>query len=111
MNRKTNNVSLVLFLASALVALAAYGADRANVPIASNWLDWLADRIYAGLPLLQRLLPFGRMYLSASAVGLGFFLLATLIAAPFIGSTTNEGTLEKKLRSRAKKNQSSVKVG
>ena len=111
MRPKTSNLGLILFLASAMIALAAYFADLHNWPVLAPWLDLLGRSIYGWIPLLSRLLPYGQMYLSAAVVALGFFLLATLIAAPFISGNTNEDRLEKKLKDRSKKSQSSVKAG
>ena len=112
MNRtKTSNIGLIIFLSAALVALSLYLADLHNVPVVAPWLDFLAAKLYQGFPLLGRLLPYGRMYLASAVIGLAVFLLATIFASPFIGSSTSEGQLENKLKARSKsKHGPSVKV-
>jgi hypothetical protein len=113
MRPKTSNLGLTLFLFSFVVGATLYLADLSNVPVISNWMDYLGSRIYAWVPVLGRLIPpaKGSMIFSAGLLGLILFLLATIAAAPFMGNSTSEGQLEKRLRNRGKsKRGSSVKV-
>lgn len=111
MKPKTSNLGLLLFLGAGIVALAAYLSDLHNLPVLAPWLDLLGRTIYSKTPLLARLLPNGAMIISAGVVGLVVFLIATISAAPFMGSSTSEGQLEKRLKARSKsKRGTSVKV-
>jgi uncharacterized protein involved in cysteine biosynthesis len=107
---KTSTTGFLVAIAALLVSVGAYYADLCNVPVLAPWLDWLANRIYGWLPILERLVPQASMVLSAIAVGFAFFVVATVLTACFFPSS-RIGALEIQMRGMQRKRRPrSVKV-
>jgi hypothetical protein len=101
---KTSTSGLIVAAGSSLVGIGAYGADLHNFPVIAPWMDWLADRIYGALPILARLVPSAKMFVSAAAIGLVFFLAATVLVACLVPSS-RIGALEAQMRGMQRQRQ------
>jgi hypothetical protein len=107
---KMSTSGFLVAIASLLFSIACYYADLRNVPVIAPWMDWIADHLYSLLPILTRLAPAAKMFVSAASVGLAFFLLATVLSACFIPSS-RIGDLEGQMRAiQRKRRPRTVKV-
>ena len=70
---KMSTSGFLAAIASLLFSIACYYADLRNVPVIAPWMDWIADHLYSLLPILTRLAPAAKMFVSAASVGLASF--------------------------------------
>jgi hypothetical protein len=97
----TSNSGLIIAGSSLLIAAVCYYADKCNMPIVANWLDWISDRIYQSFPILARLAPNAAMFVSAAAVGLVVLVVSALLLGGLTQSCTMNDRLERQLKKRS----------